>query len=163
MKTDIAQRATVITLRTIGYNTKSISEFLNIPRRMVDSIWQRALERGFQPNQTPLNISDEMLADKPRSGRPSKQTDQIKENIGAKIRMDRYGREKSCEQLAEELRSESGIQISTTTVWRVLRKIGLRKTKPTRKPGLAIDAKKQRLEWCLKHAYWTLEDWMNVI
>ena len=49
------------------------------------------------------------------------------------------------------------------TVWRVLRKSGLRKTKPTRKPGLTERMKMERLEFCHRHEHWTLEDWKNVI
>ena len=39
----------------------------------------------------------------------------------------------------------------------------MRKTKPTRKPGLTAQMKKDRLEFCLRHEDWTLEDWKNVI
>jgi len=49
------------------------------------------------------------------------------------------------------------------TVWRILRKAGLRKTKPTRKPGLTIKMRKARLAFALRHKDWTLEDWKNVI
>lgn len=49
------------------------------------------------------------------------------------------------------------------TVWRILRKAGMRKTKPTRKPGLTAKMKKERLEWCMDHKDWTLEDWKSVI
>jgi hypothetical protein len=78
------------------------------------------------------------------------------------VRLDRYGREKSCADLAGEL-SEIGINISATTIWRILKNAGLRKTKPTRKPGLTKKMKADRLAWCLEHQHWTLEDFKNVI
>jgi len=44
------------------------------------------------------------------------------------------------------------------TVWRVLRKAGMKKTKPTRKPGLTKKMKEERLVFCRSHQHWTLED-----
>ncbi|KAJ5738069.1 hypothetical protein N7493_001224 [Penicillium malachiteum] len=78
-----------------------------------------------------------MLADKPRLGRPSKQIDETKTILETKIRVDRYGREKTCEQLAVELSGEARLQ----------------KTKPIRKPGLLAEVKEQCLKWCLKFAF----------
>ncbi|EOA82794.1 uncharacterized protein SETTUDRAFT_56772, partial [Exserohilum turcica Et28A] len=59
--------------------------------------------------------------------------------------------------------SLQGVNISRTTVWRVLREAGYRKTKPTRKPGLTQEMRSARLKWALDHKDWTLEDWKNVI
>ncbi|KAJ5160333.1 uncharacterized protein N7482_007337 [Penicillium canariense] len=81
---------------------------------------------------------------------------------GFEVRLDRYGREKSCADLAGEL-SKEGIIISAATIWRILKNAGLRKTKPTRKPGLTKKMKADRLAWCLEHQAWTLDDWKNVI
>jgi len=49
------------------------------------------------------------------------------------------------------------------TVWRVLCKAGMKKIKPTRKPGLTKKMKEERLAFCHRHQHWTLEDWKNVI
>lgn len=54
--------------------------------------------------------------------------------------------------------TKAGHPVSAMTVWRVLKKTGFRKTKPTRKPGLTAEMKKARLDWCLAHRYWTLKD-----
>ena len=97
-----------------------------------------------------------------RSGRPSKQTELNTEVIVQKVRLDRYGREKHVANLAGEL-SRDGTEISGPTVWRIFKKAGFRKTKPTRKPGLTKRMRDERLKWCLDHAHWTLEDWKNVI
>jgi hypothetical protein len=56
-----------------------------------------------------------------------------------------------------------GIQVSGRTVHRILRKHSFRKSKPTKKPGLSAAQKKARLDWCLAHQHWTLEDWKKVI
>lgn len=53
--------------------------------------------------------------------------------------------------------------MSATTVWRVLKSAGFKKTKPTRKPGLTQKMREERLRWCKDHEDWTLEDWKNVI
>lgn len=49
------------------------------------------------------------------------------------------------------------------TVWRILRSAGMKKVKPTRKPGLTPPMKQERLDWCLARAHWTLDDWKKVI
>ncbi|EDN06634.1 predicted protein [Histoplasma mississippiense (nom. inval.)] len=59
--------------------------------------------------------------------------------------------------------SEEGFNIAPNTVWKILRKAGMKKTKPTRKPGLTNKMKHERLQWCLDHQDWTLEDWKRVI
>ena len=43
------------------------------------------------------------------------------------------------------------------------KKAGFKKTKPTRKPGLTKKMKEDRLQWCLAHQDWTLEDQKRVI
>ena len=49
------------------------------------------------------------------------------------------------------------------TVWRILRKAGMKKTKPTYKFGLIKEMQVERLRWCLDYKDWTLKDWMKVI
>ncbi|CAG5157183.1 uncharacterized protein ALTATR162_LOCUS4975 [Alternaria atra] len=56
-----------------------------------------------------------------------------------------------------------GVEISTSTVWRVLREAGYKKTKLTRKPGLTQEMRSARLKWAIDYRDWTLEDWKNVI
>jgi hypothetical protein len=65
--------------------------------------------------------------------------------------------EKSSEVLAYEQ------DIGYRSALRILKKHGLHCVKPTTKPGLTEAMKKARLEWCLAHEHWTLEDWKNVI
>lgn len=75
--------------------------------------------------------------------------------ILSRLRFDCYSREKSCADLAGELSGETGLNISATTIWRILKRAGLRKTKPK--------IKAEGLTWCLEHQHWTLEDIKNVI
>jgi hypothetical protein len=65
----------------------------------------------------------------------------------------RYGREKTCANITGDL-NQKGLGISASTVWRVLRKAGYKKTKLTGKPGLTKEMREERLAWCL--AYFVL-------
>ncbi|PHH81602.1 hypothetical protein CDD82_352 [Ophiocordyceps australis] len=135
-KTDIATRAMVVILKFSGKTGPEIAELAGISERQVNRIYAKAKERGFDPASRPLILKDDFLIDAPRSGRPSKQTDDIKEAIATTICRDGNGREKTTANIAAELTSE-GFPISSTTIYRVLKKSGLRKTKPTRKPSSA--------------------------
>lgn len=77
--------------------------------------------------------------------------------IIAKVTTDRYGREKSTAEIAGE------VQVSQSTVARVLKKSGYKKVKPTWKPDLTPTMKKARLEFAIRYKDWTIEDWKRVI
>jgi len=151
--TDISTHALVVSLKSPfgGKSTSQIAEATGLPVRTINAIYSRAIARCFEPNTFPLKVLPEHLEDAQRSGRPCKQ-ELVKENVIQKVRFDRYGREKSCTDLAGELSLE-GINISAVTIWRLLKKAGFKKTKPTRKPGLTQKMKNKRLEWCLAHEH----------
>jgi hypothetical protein len=151
------QEPEVITLKAIGFPNKEIRQDTSIKPRTINSIYDRAIKRGFDPNAEQPIIRDTHVQTGYRSGRLAKQTEEIKENILNKVRQDRYDREKTCAYIAAE------VGISPMTVWRIPRKAGLKKTKPTRKPGLTKRMKEERLAFCYQHEHWTLEDWKNVI
>ena len=162
MHTETAIRAQVVALR--AYTTKSSGEIALLTGLSVSSvnrIYARAVARGFNPHEDPI-IHDRYVEDTPRSGRPTKQDTATQEMVISKVRTDRYGREKSCADLAGDL-SKLGVNISAETVRRILKKRGFRKTKPTRKPGLTPAMKKARLEWALERQHWTIEDYKNII
>jgi len=162
--TDISTRSLVVALKSPhgGKPTSQIHELTGIPPRTIDSIYAKAIQRGFEPNHLPIQIRDSHVTDAPRSGRPTKRTEQVSELVAAEVRTDRYGREKSCANISGFL-SEKGVNISASTVHRILRKNGFRKTKPTRKPGLTEAMKTARYNWCLERKDWTLEQWKDVI
>jgi transposase len=158
VKYDIATRTAAIMMSVFGVEPRHISDWTGIPTETVKTIYKRAIERGFDPSQRPFTLIDAYVADASRSGRPRKHTPELETIVLAKVRRHRYGREKTCAEIASEL-----LDISATTVWRVLRGAGLKKTKPTRKPGLTDRMRTDRLNWCLKHQHWTLDDFKNVI
>lgn len=158
---DIATRALIVAYKADGKSNNEITGLTGVGKSTINSIYTRAIKRGFDPAERPIKLLNKYLEDAPRSGRPSQQQ-QAFEKVVDLVRRDRYGREKSCADIAGEL-SQNGLDISASTVWRVLKKAGYKKTKPTRKPGLTKKMRKERLEWCLQHKDWTLEDWKNVI
>ena len=115
--TDPYTRTLIVALKSpsVGKSTSQISELTDVHPRTVNRIYSRAIEAGFEPNVLPLKILPEHVQDAPRSGRPSKQTDKVKEQIIQQVRRDRYGREKSCADVAGAL-SLQGVNISRTTV-----------------------------------------------
>ncbi|KAK0724053.1 hypothetical protein B0H67DRAFT_99132 [Lasiosphaeris hirsuta] len=84
--TDIATRALIVTLKSplVGMKTAEVVEKTGCSARQVQRIYARAIERGFDPNETPFVLKNEWLEDAPRSGRPSKQTPETTELIIAK-------------------------------------------------------------------------------
>ena len=152
---DNATRAQALALKVMGIRSAEIQEITGIQHRTLQALFRKAKERGYDPD-TSKKILDIHVKDAPRSGRPTKQTPEVVENVISK--MDRRGREKTCTEIAREVGG-----ISDTTVWRILRKAGYNKTKPTRKPGLTEEMKKARLQFALDHKDWTFEDWKKVI
>jgi transposase len=144
---DSHTRAIIVFLKSPfgGKTTPEIAGQLEISPRTVNSIYARAIQRGFDPNYKPFTLKPEHVQDAPRSGRPSKQTEQNAQAVPEKVRSNRYGRELPCTDLAGLL-SQVGIEISSTTVWRILRSYGFRKTKLTRKPGLTKKMRDDRLK-----------------
>ena len=154
---DLATRAQIVALRAYGISAAEIRNITQISERTIRDIYRRAIDRGFDPRSSPLVLNTH-VDDASRPGRPSKQTEDTKNLILEKVRRDRYGREKTCAYIAAEVGG-----VSAPTVWRILRASGLRKTKPTRKPGLTENMKLERHKFCMDHAHQKLEDWKNVI
>jgi transposase len=144
--TDIATRALIVGLKSAacGKTTAEVHAITGVPKRTIQDIFARAVQRGFDPNLTPVAIHDEYLEDAPRLGRPKKQTEEAINATVQKVCRDRYGREKSCADIAGELDSE-GLDISAVTIWRILKQAGYKKTKPTRKPRLTKKMRDERL------------------
>ena len=91
------------------------------------------------------------------TGRPKEISRETETALLENVTKDRSGREKSSEVLAYEH------GISASSVQRILKRRGFHAVKPTRKPGLNKAQRRSRLEFCLRHKDWTLEDWKKVI
>lgn len=151
--TDLATRALIVALKSPLYGKTSVEIEVQtgVKERTINNIYARAIKAGFDPNARPMIICNEWLADKPRSGRPAKLGDELNQIVTEKVSTDRYGREKSAAQIADEISQSGAILVSESTVWRTLRQNNFNKTKPTRKPGLTEKMRADRLQWCLAH------------
>ncbi|OOQ82630.1 hypothetical protein PEBR_40468 [Penicillium brasilianum] len=103
VKYDIATRTTAIMMSVFGVEPRYISDWTGIPTETVKIIYKRAVERGFDPSKRPFTLIDAYVADASRSGRPRKHTPELETTVLAKVRRDRYGREKTCAEIASEL------------------------------------------------------------
>ena len=122
----------------------------------------KAKERGWTEGTL---VEPYHVEDRTRSGRP-KLSERIEKRIIEVMTWDKESRGWSCARIASEVVKHSVPPIprlSPSSVYRVLVKHGYGVYKPTVKPGLTARMRKERLEWCLAHAHWTLEDWKKVI
>ena len=108
VSTDFTTKAQIITLKSLNYPNSYIKETYHVSKSTVKQVYQQALSHGFQ---APGPVLSQHIKEAPRSDRPRKQKT-YKDKIIKKVRKNRYGREKSCEQIAFELKGK----ISTTTV-----------------------------------------------
>ncbi|KAF2827146.1 hypothetical protein CC86DRAFT_264895, partial [Ophiobolus disseminans] len=115
--TDLCTRSCIVTLKSpsVGKSTSQISELTGVNPHTIDRIYSRTISAGFEPNVLPLKILPHHVQDASRSGRPVKQTQEVKEEIIQHVRHDRYGQEKTCADVAGGL-SQRGVNISACTV-----------------------------------------------
>ena len=108
---DIATRAQVVVLKACGFKNHETTSKTGVPDRTIRRIYATAIERGFNPDDNLSIVKNEHVAEAPRSGRPIKQTKENKQEIQSKIRRDRYRREKTCAQIAEEMKNISAMTV----------------------------------------------------
>ncbi|KAH6606052.1 hypothetical protein Trco_005205 [Trichoderma cornu-damae] len=133
---DIATRAVVVGLKALtGWSSADIALPLGISVRQVNRIYARAIKAGFDPSVRPLQMSNGLFADLPRTGRPSKLTAEVRDRIVDIVR--RSGEEHlSARKIADELRAE-GYPVSATLVWRFLKKARLGEPQSANGAGLS--------------------------
>jgi transposase len=125
---DTAQRAAALGLKVYGASNKEIERQTGVKTRALNYIFKKAEQCGFDPAIDKV-LRDVHAIDSTRSGRPLIQTDDTEGRVLAAARQDRYGRDKTCDQIA----AEQGV--GSMAVWRILQSAGFKKTKPTRKPA----------------------------
>ncbi|KAF4216556.1 hypothetical protein CNMCM8980_001993 [Aspergillus fumigatiaffinis] len=152
----VTVRVQALTLAYCGVDMKHIEATTGMPRQTIQYWLKKARERGYNLEIDP-RILPVYVEDGKRTGRPKEITEATEQAILESISKDRNGREKSSEILA----FEAGISYSS--VLRILKRHGYKAVKQTTKPGLTDEMKQKRLQFCLAHKDWTLEDWKNVI
>ena len=135
---DLATRAQVIALKVIDASNQQIEQQTDVKERTIISIYNWAIQWDFDSKAEQPVICDIHVEDAPRSGHSSKQTDENKDQVLSKICLDHYGWEKTCAYIATEIG-----RLSPMTIWQILWKAGLRKTKSTRKSNFIQKMKKK--------------------
>jgi transposase len=111
----IATRAQAVAYKAAGLPDQQIHILTGLSARTVRSMYQKAISRGFDPQIRPCKVLDEHVKDAPRSGRPTKQTQEAKEEVLQKVRAYRYRREKTRMPITAQL-TDARHSISSTAV-----------------------------------------------
>jgi hypothetical protein len=72
-----AMRSAIVYAKWHGTSTTDISKQMGISVRTINGTWQRVINNGFDPNSPIFTLTDPMVTDSPRSGRPKKQTEDM--------------------------------------------------------------------------------------
>ena len=91
------------------------------------------------------------MEDAPRSGRP-KTSQEIVDLVLSIVTRNSIIRAWSYARIAREAAKLSKI-LSASSVYRILRNNNYSSCKQTMKPGLTLDIKKKRLDWCLAYKH----------
>ncbi|XPS75145.1 hypothetical protein M3J07_007229 [Ascochyta lentis] len=70
---DLATRALIIAYKADGKTNSEITQLTSVEKRTINSIYARAIERGFDPAVRPIRLENKHVEDAQRSGRPLKQ------------------------------------------------------------------------------------------
>ena len=65
--------------------------------------------------------------------------------------------------LTTEIQTDSGSNVSTTTVHRELHEMGFNGRAAAHNPKITMRNAKRRLEWCKAHRHLTLEQWKRIL
>ena len=75
----------------------------------------------------------------------------------------RKNRLSSVATLTTEFQTDTGSNVSTSTVRRELHEMGFHGRAAAHKPKITTRNAKRRLEWCKAHRHWSLEQWKCVL
>ena len=148
---DVGERIQALTLLEFGWKPSEIAKILPFSVRHIYRLRKLAIERGYNPAES-RSILIQYVQDAPKAGRPLKATKEKEEEIEKTITLDRYAREKTLNQLGND------IGLLANTILRILKRLGYRKCKPSMKPGLTQEMKDARYKFCKEHENWTLKD-----
>ena len=120
---------------------------------------------GCKSHVTILNLKKKYeesgeVKDKKRSGRPRKLNERDERNI---VRCLMTNECSNAVQLKKSLQVNDGIDVSSDTVRRVLRRNGLMARIKRKKPLLSKKHRKKRLEFAKRYKDWTVNDWNKVV
>lgn len=151
---DLSLKAQAFTLVEFAhFSVKKASDITGIARSTISGFCLRAREMGFDRIGN-ARLQDAFFEAASRSGRLPIATEDVKQELLAQIKKTR---EINLTNLAEVL------PVGRTRIARLLKEAGLRKCKPTMKPGLTSTMRQRQLEFCLEYQDKGLEFWKNCI
>ena len=140
------ENAQALALLDAGCHTKYVAKYLNKSER-----WVRKWRQRLDVRQG--------LADKPRTGRPSKVGGGVKKTTGSI----KYKRGCSTRKLSKHLKS-SGHIISHVTVYNYMKIVKKwRSFRRARKQLLTVAQRRKRLQFAREHEHLSAQDWENYI
>ena len=84
---DNTTRAQALTLKLAGVSNAEITFITGIKTQNLNILYQKAILRDLEPPEK-AKLLDIHVQDAPRSGRPKKQTNTVKEEVLSKVRTD---------------------------------------------------------------------------
>jgi transposase len=135
-----ADRAKFTQMVAAGASYAKIAEDFHVSRSTICA-WRKELDIPLQSGQ---------------GGRPSKLSTRDQRRIVTAITSGKV-------DTAPEAKRLLGLKVCDQTVRNVLAAAELHARVKQKKPMLTKRHRKRRLDWCLKHQYWTAEDWGRVI
>ena len=142
---DAATRAQALTMLQLKRPVKEITEKTGLNKSTVSRIEKRAKERGYTPETNPTIIMA-YVEDAPRSGRPTKLTAEVEEQVVKAISKNSTIRQLSTQAITNLVSLLVYKGVSARSVHRILRRKGYKPCKPTTKPGLTADNKLKRMQ-----------------
>lgn len=141
------QRGRIITLVEQGMSQREIARTVGVTQGVVSKTYSRFLELGTLKNRS-------------RRSRGKVTTEEQDRFL---VQIARRNPTVSHPELQRQHLQVTGISVSVETIRKRLRARGLFSRRQLRVPELSRQHKIDRLQWCLEHQNWTIEDWRNVL
>lgn len=146
-RTTEAERVEIISMRRTGETFQRIADELNIIVETVKKVfakWQQY----------------HVINDRPKCGRPQKLNERSRRHL---VRMMQNDNVRTSTQLAIVSSRQFNEPISAQTARNILHKEGVHARHTIPKPLLTRGHKKERLEFALRHAHWSVDNWKQVV
>ena len=143
----LENRANAVILAEEGYSQRAIASRFGCSQRSICEILKKHKETG--------EVKDHTIP-----GRPRKTTTREDRVI---VRISMGNRFKTAPQIRSEVNSNHNLIVSTSTMQRRLREVGLHGRKARKKPRLNSSQKRARLLFAHEHKNWSLTQWSRVL